>query len=85
MMSEKKLMLKFLESWCELELFKFGKIHPLCYNIPFEYELSDNWQVFWEQIEEENIYSAADNCRSQNETTLVRMLLIHDFVNWLYE
>ena len=84
-MTEKELMTKFLESWCELELLKRGRILPLCINMPNDYYLLDNWNRFWGQIDTNFIVSIADNSSSLEETALARMFFIHEFLNWLYE
>lgn len=85
-------MLKYLGNWCNSHINRSGKIKALCIIIPYKYGLKESWYVFWGQTNRseitniENCFSFVGSRNDRNAMmSITRMLLLHDFVNWLYE
>ncbi len=46
---------------------------------------AEEWNDFWEQINDEDLYSIGSYLEdgSEEEHALLRLLSVHDFINWL--
>jgi hypothetical protein len=89
---EKKLMLKYLDKWCNSQLIRRGKLCAICIHLPRKHGLNQSWCEFWCEIDKteigcvENRFSFSGDHKDYKEiVSISRMLLLHDFVDWLYE